>query len=54
MTYFNIPDFRKLQHLILDMTLFGYTDNSQVDRQKGLTTSHINIQLDPFASKLTG
>ena len=23
-----------------------------VEKQKGLTTSHINIQLDPFASKL--
>ena len=26
---------------------------SSVGRQKGLTTDHFNIQLDPFASKLT-
>ena len=27
--------------------------NSSVERQKGLTTSHLHTQLDPFASKLT-
>ena len=26
---------------------------SSVEREKGLTTSHLNTQLDPFASKLT-
>ena len=27
-------------------------DNSSVQRQKGIITSHLHIQLDPFASKL--
>ena len=26
---------------------------TQVERQKGLTTSHLHVQVDPFASKLT-
>ena len=33
--------------------LVAFCVKSSVTRQKGLTTSHIIVQLDPFASKLT-
>ena len=32
--------------------LNAITDTPSIERQKGLTTSHINIQFDNFASKL--
>ena len=31
----------------------GYLKISSVERQKGLTTSHLHMHLDPFASELT-
>ena len=44
------------QAYLVSALLIGYCRGIKeilsAERQKGLTTSHVNIQLDPFAAKL--
>ena len=44
--------FMSIAWIHYDNTLSGYWFGKSIQRQKGLIISHINILLDPFASKL--
>ena len=43
----------KCKPSVISGSIFGGSDMSSVERQKGSTTNHLHKQLDPFASKLT-